>query len=63
MLWVFFLAPCNAWSNKINAALNSLSSYKTESERKIIFGYREKTNDEYSDESFLNEKLKNRGKT
>jgi len=62
MLFVIFLASCNALSNKINAALSSLSSYKTENEREIsYFGNREKRNDKFSDESFLNEKLKNKG--
>jgi len=56
MLFVFFLASCNAWSDKINNALSSLSSYKTENERKTFpFGSREKRDEEFYDESFLNQ--------
>jgi len=52
MLFVIFLASCNALSNKINAALSSLSSYKTENEREIsYFGNRKKRNDEFSGHS------------
>ena len=62
MLFVVFLASCNAWSDKINAALSYLSSYKTENLRKTShFGSREKRDDEFYDESFLNEKWKNKG--